>query len=58
MYITTRKLAEKLGVHIRTVQRWIEKGSHFEEGDLIKVGSRYKIKKEAYQRLIDKFSEY
>lgn len=58
MYLSTRTLANRLGVNIRTIQRWIANDLHFEDGDLIRVGKRYRIRPEAFDRLVDKFSDY
>jgi len=48
-YLSTREIAEKLGVHLRTVGNWIRKG----ELPAVRVGGQYRVAKQDFEAFLE-----
>lgn len=48
-YLSTREIAERLGVHLRTVGNWIRRG----ELPAVRVGGQYRVSKQDFEAFLE-----
>lgn len=53
--LTTKEAADILSVSQRTIQRWLDEGSYFQEGEFQRNGYKYRVRSEAVERLRKQF---
>lgn len=49
--LTTGDAAQHLGVSPRTILRWASENKHFSKAEIVRIGSYWKIKASAVERL-------
>ena len=54
--LSTKQAALRLKVSQRTIQRWLEEGSFFADGDYERIGYHYKVKDIAVEKLKAQFA--